>query len=47
MTTENIRDINREIDCSPQPEQLEIEYDENTGQIVEFHREVPVVEETV
>ena len=41
MTTENIADINREIDAVSQvPENIEVVCDPNTGQLVEFHREI-------
>ena len=40
MTTENIADINREIDSvSQEPENIEVVCDPETGQFVEFHRE--------
>lgn len=39
MTTENIQDISREIDSDKEPEQIEVQCDPETGQLVEFHRE--------
>ena len=37
--TETIQNIEREIDCSPKPEQIEVQIDQETGKLVEFHRE--------
>ena len=37
--TETIEGIAQEIDCSPKPEQIEVAIDEETGKLVEFHRE--------
>lgn len=37
--TETINEITQEIDNSPEPEQIQAEFDEDTGKIVEFHRE--------
>ena len=41
MTTGNIADINQEIDsASQEPENIEVVCDPQTGQLVEFHREI-------
>ena len=37
--TETIQNIEQEIDCSPKPEQIEVQVDPETGKLVEFHRE--------
>ena len=37
--TETISEITHEIDNSPEPEQIEASFDEETGKLVEFHRE--------
>ncbi len=37
--TEVIGEINAEIDHSLDPEQIEVEFDEETGRLTEFHRE--------
>jgi len=37
--TETIEGIGQEIDCSPKPEQIEVSVDEETGKLVEFHRD--------
>lgn len=39
MITENIKDIQREIDIDIEPEQIEVVVDPGTGKLVEFHRE--------
>ncbi|MBM2820796.1 MAG: hypothetical protein HW405_556 [Candidatus Berkelbacteria bacterium] len=36
--TETIQDISREIDTSVTPEQIQVEIDQKTGKLVEFHR---------
>jgi hypothetical protein len=36
--TETIKEISQEIDISKIPEQIEVEIDERTGKLVEFHR---------
>lgn len=37
--TETINEIAQEIDTGVIPEQIEVEIDEDTGKLVEFHRE--------
>ena len=37
--TEVIGEIGAEIDNSPEPEQIEVSFDEETGRLTEFHRE--------
>lgn len=39
MTTENIEEIEREIDRDAKAEVIEVQADPETGQLVEFHRE--------
>ncbi len=36
--TETINEISQEIDTSRIPEQIEVQIDEQTGKLVEFHR---------
>ncbi|MGA2666660.1 MAG: hypothetical protein ABSE91_01040 [Patescibacteria group bacterium] len=37
--TETIQDINQEIDNSETPEQIQAEFDPETGKLTEFHRD--------
>ena len=37
--TETIKEITQEIDTSPIPECIQVDYDAQTGKLVEFHRE--------
>jgi len=46
MTTENIKDISREIDQDSPGEMIEVEVDPETGELVEFHRDSQEEEKT-
>lgn len=37
--TETIQDISQEIDTGKEPEQIEAEFDAETGKLTEFHRD--------
>ncbi len=37
--TEVIEQIEQEIDNSMEPEQIQVEFDSETGKLVEFHRD--------
>jgi len=43
--TENIAQITQEIDTGSEPENIEVECDPDTGQLVEFHRGTETPEE--
>jgi len=37
--TETIQEISQEIDTGKEPEQIEVQVDQETGKLVEFHRD--------
>lgn len=37
--TETIQEISQEIDTGKEPEQIEVQIDQKTGKLVEFHRD--------
>ncbi|KKQ90576.1 MAG: hypothetical protein UT15_C0009G0007 [Berkelbacteria bacterium GW2011_GWA1_39_10] len=37
--TETIQEISREIDTGKEPEQIDVQFDPETGKLTEFHRD--------